>query len=62
MEPFERNLYGRTDVRTDVWTDVRVQIYSPSQVLWFGPKNTGFSSYVGFSDQRKYENMLRIRV
>ena len=33
MEWFERNPSGRTDVRTDA----REQIYSPSQILWVGP-------------------------
>ena len=27
------------DVHTDIRTDVQVQIYSPSQILWVGPKN-----------------------
>ena len=38
MEWFERNPSGRTYGRTDGRTYGREQIYSPSQILWVGPK------------------------
>ena len=38
MEPFEWNPSGRKYGSTDRQSEVPGQIYSPSQILWVGPK------------------------
>ena len=43
----QKKLWSRSSgIYPDVRTDMRVQIYSPSQILWVGPK----IEFIGYSD------------